>query len=73
VTVRDTPKRSLISRKFSFNEDMLKASSQKDDSKASKSATIGASAGSKLLRSSSFSNMMSKDDSNTGTLVRKAA
>ena len=85
VTVREqssSTKRSwaIIGRKYSFNEDLFKASQQPSDDpsatsaatqpKSNKSATLGASSGSKLLRSSSFSNMLSKDDSGTiGTLV----
>ena len=85
VTVREqssSTKRSwaIIGRKYSFNEDLFKASQQQSDDpsstpaaaqpKSNKSATLGASSGSKLLRSSSFSNMLSKDDSGTiGTLV----
>lgn len=82
MTVREstsTAKRSwaIIGRKYSFNEDLFKASQMNDDTsstgashKGGKSATLGAAAGSKLLRSSSFSNMLSKDDSGTiGTLV----
>lgn len=72
VTAR--PAAALIPRKFSFNEDMLKASSSsaisiKEDGadKMQKSATLGPASAVKLLRSSSFSNMAQKEE--YGTLV----
>lgn len=70
MTIREAPttKRSWanISRKYSFNEDLFKASQVEEATTTTpntkKSATLGAAAGSRLLRSTSFSNMLSKDD-----------
>ncbi|XP_067927943.1 dedicator of cytokinesis protein 7-like [Watersipora subatra] len=76
VTVRETntTKRSwtAIGRKYSFNEDLFKAPVVDDSSlpthKSSKSATLGAASGSKLLRSSSFSNMLQSKDDSSGSM-----